>query len=250
MKRDSSAPFFIGWAAPPKELRAFLISLAVSLVVFAGLIAYLTAATQNDPGNGAFMGRANATGILQLDPYPVVHVIDSDRFVAGAPLILSGNGKIGVRDRAAEFDGQLVKVAGARLARGDLNGLQLRGGANGLAAAEGDLPVLETRDLGRWRLTGEICDGKCLIGAMRPGRGLAHKACATLCLDGGVPPVFVATDKVEGSEFFLLAGPAGGPIGDEMLDLAAVFIQAEGQIERRGMLNVFLLDPATIEVVR
>jgi hypothetical protein len=208
------------------------------------------AATQDDPGDGAFLGRANAIGILQARPYPVVHVIEGEKYSPGDTILLNGPGKRGVQERAAEFDGALVRVAGARIMRGDILAMQVAGGANGLKAAEGagEAPVAE--DLGRWRLTGEICDGKCLTGAMRPGRGLAHKACANLCLTGGVPPVFVSTDKVDGTEFMLLADADGGPVTDALLDHTATLVEVEGRVERRGGLLVFKIDPETLRLAR
>ncbi|GFE64182.1 hypothetical protein [Litoreibacter roseus] len=250
MNQSQDEPFFIGWAAPPDLLRPFLAGVALGLLLLAGVFAYLVSATQDDPGDGAFMGRAVAHGVLQTDPYPVLHVVESERYEPGTPLILSGNGKIGVRDRASKVDGQYVRAAGTKLERGDLSGLQLANGMNGLRPADGAIPQIETDDLGRWRLTGEICDGKCLIGAMRPGRGLAHKACANLCLAGDVPPVFVATDKVDGSEFFLLANADGQSLGDTMMDYTAIFIEAEGRVEKRGNLNIFFIEEDTVKVIR
>ena len=110
-----------------------------------------------------------------------------------------------------------------------------------------DLP--EDTPLGRWRIAGEICDGKCLAGAMRPGRGLAHKACANLCLVGDIPPVFATTGPVDGERYMLLAGPDGGPMPAEMYDFTAVLIDAEGEVYRRGDLLIFRVDPTTMRVL-
>ncbi|MCA8883528.1 MAG: hypothetical protein KDA50_07250 [Rhodobacteraceae bacterium] len=219
------------------------------MILLLGLAGYMVAATQNDPGDGAFLGRASAVGVLQAAPYPVVHVLESDTFAPGTAVLLSGLGKRGVQDRAEALDGAVVEIAGARMARGDIQGLQLRNGGDGLRAADGAGALPEPVDLGRWRLSGEICDGKCLTGAMRPGRGLAHKACANLCLIGGVPPVFVTTDKVDGTEFFLLADADGGPVTDAILDHTATLVEAEGRLERHGGLHVFRLDPGSLRVV-
>jgi hypothetical protein len=163
--------------------------------------------------------------------------------------MLAGQGKRGVLDRAAPLDGKLVQAKGIILKRGDLDMLQLQGGANGLSGAEGDGAVPGATPLGRWKLAGEICDGKCLAGAMRPGTGLAHKACANLCLAGGVPPVFVSSQPVEGSQYLLLADADGGPLPDWLYDQTAIFLSIEGDIERRGDLLIFRVDPASIEVL-
>ncbi|MCV6596724.1 MAG: hypothetical protein OIF40_06550 [Mangrovicoccus sp.] len=247
---DREAPFFIGWAAMPPGLRWFMGGIALGLILFLAGIAYVTAATQDDPGQGAFVGRANATGILQAEPYPILHVTESADFALGSALLLTGGGKRGVQGRAAGLDGALVAVSGARIARGDIAALQLRGGEAGLKALEqAAITPPAVQDLGRWRISGEICDGKCYAGAMRPGRGLAHKACANLCLIGGIPPVLVATDKIDGTEFFLLAGPDGGPVTDQILDHVGLLIELEGQVQRHGGMAVLRLDPETLKVI-
>ena len=127
--------------------------------------------------------------------------------------------------------------------------LQLRGGRNGLAILEDEGEVPEPEPLGRWKLAGEICDGKCMTGGMRPGRGLAHKACANLCISGGVPPVFVSTQPVEGSEFLMISVPDGGPLPQVVYDRMAQFVSLEGEITRHGDLLVLAIDPDSVEVL-
>ena len=126
--------------------------------------------------------------------------------------------------------------------------LQVRGGAEGLQVAEGEAALPEAVPLGRWRLAGEICDGKCLAGAMRPGRGLAHKACANLCLIGDIPPVFVSTQPVEGSEFLLVLDRNGGPMPKAAYDYIAQFVSVEGEVARHGDLLVLKMDADTLEL--
>ena len=251
---DSKEPFFVGWAAPPQGLRGFLIWVAAGLVGLFAAFGYLLAATQDDPGDGAFrfdLNRQTVVGVLESRPYPVIHVLESERFPEGHTLLLSGIGKLGAQDRGAALDGRVVRASGILLKRGDLDMLQLRAGAEGLSAAEAtEATPPEARPLGRWRITGEICDGKCYAGAMRPGRGLAHKACANLCLTGGVPPVFVATDKIDGTPFLLMADAVGGPVTDEVLDHTATLVEIEGEVERRGALLVFRIDPESIRLAR
>ena len=239
--------FFIGWAAPEGALRSFLLGIGVGLIIlFAGL-GYLVAATQDDPGNGSFAGRVAATGVVEALPYPVLHVTDSNRFSPGDTVLLYGAGKRGVAERVAPFDGQTVALRGQRIQRGDIGGIQLAGRA--FEPQDTNRPVPAAELLGDWRLTGEICDGKCYVGAMRPGRGLAHKACANLCINAGLPPVFVTNTPVEGSTFFLLADREGGPLGPEINDFVALLVSVEGRLERRGNLMVFAINPETLQKV-
>jgi hypothetical protein len=255
MAHRDDGPFFIGFAPPAASLRRFLLwMIAVLIAGFAGL-GWLIAATQDDPGDGAFRfdwGRQTVTGVLQATPYPILHVLESDRFPPGHTLLLSGQGKRGVQERADTLDGKVVTVSGVALKRGDLDMIQLRGGSDGISLADGAAPAEAPapQPLGRWRITGEICDGKCYAGAMRPGTGLAHKSCANLCLIGGVPPVFVTTDTVEGEEFLLLANAEGGSVTDEILDHVAKLVTITGEVERRGDLLVFRIDAQPIRLAQ
>ncbi len=248
----SEKPFFVGYLPAPGPLRVFLLSVCVALIGGLAAAGYLLGAAQDDPGPGAFRfdyGRQTVTGVVEMTPYPVIHVTKgNDRIKPGDSFLMTAAGKSGVDSRAMPLNGQLAEVSGVILERGDLYMLQLRGGRNGLKAAEGDAPEVPAEPQGRWKLTGEICDGKCLAGAMRPGRGLAHKACANLCLLGDVPPVFVSSQPVLGEEFLLVTGPGGTRLPREAYDFVAQFITAEGNITRRGDLLVWEIEPDTIRV--
>lgn len=247
---EKNSPFFVGYLPVPVALRKWL--LVICVVFVAGLAgAGLTmGAAQDDPGPGAFRfdyGRQTVTGVIELTPYPLVRVTEgNERIKPGTTLMLAGQGKSSVDSRAIPLEGQLAKVSGVVLQRGTLNMLQLRGGKNGLSAVEGTAPEQDVKPLGRWKLAGEICDGKCLAGAMRPGTGLAHKACANLCLIGGVPPVFVSSQPVDGSEFLLITGPDGTVLPPALYHQVGSYITIEGDVERRGDVLVFSVDPDTV----
>ena len=247
----SDKPFFVGYLPVPQALKGFLTVIAAGLIGFFGVLGWAMGTAQDDPGTGAFQGgRQDVSGVLELTPYPIVHILDgTERLPAGQTLMLSGGGKNGAIERAEGLDGQLVAASGQLLKRGDLDMLQLRGGRRGLAPGMGMSDAPAPEDLGRWKLAGEICDGKCLAGAMRPGRGLAHKACANLCLVGGIPPVFVSSQPVEGEEFLLVTGPDGTLMPEEVYDRIGQYISVEGQITRHGTLLVLAIDPETMEVL-
>ncbi len=246
-------PFFVGYLPVQQALRRWLLVVCALFVVGLTGIGMVMGTAQDDPGPGAFRfdyGRQTVSGVVELTPYPLVRVtVGNDRIKPGTTLMLVGQGKSNVDARAVPLEGQLAKVSGIVLQRGELNMLQLRGGANGLAAEEGEAPPQDSIPLGRWKLAGEICDGKCLAGAMRPGRGLAHKACANLCLIGGVPPVFVSSQPVDGSEFFLVTGPDGTALPKSAYDAIGQFVSIEGEVERRGDMLVLSIDPDSVEVL-
>ena len=246
---------FVGYLPVPVSLRRFLMVVSVLVVaIFVGA-GFLIGATQDEPAASGFRfdyGRQTVTGVIELTPYPLLRVTEGNELItSGKTLMLTAGGKSGVDDRAGALEGQLATVSGVILQRGTIDMMQLRGGPRGLRAAQGAAPVpaQQTEQLGRWKVTGEICDGKCLNGAMRPGRGLAHKACAALCLIGDVPPVFVSSQPIEGSDFMLITGPDGTRLPAAAYDYIGQFISLEGDLERRGDMLVLRMDAATMEVI-
>lgn len=251
-KKD--APFFVGYLPAPATLRQFLLLTCVLVVAIFALTGLLIGSTQDAPPESGFRfdyGRQTVTGVIELTPYPLLRVTEgNDRIKPGKTLMLTSGGKAGVDMRAMGLDGKLAQVSGVVLQRGTIDMLQLRGGQQGLTMMEGPTPEMVTEPLGRWKVAGEICDGKCLNGAMRPGRGLAHKACANLCLIGEVPPVFVTTQPVDGSEFMLITGPDGTRLPKAAYDRVGQFISMEGEVERRGDILVIRMDVDTMELIK
>ncbi len=243
-----AGPFYIGWASGvPRGLRGFLATVALAVLLVAASLGALLSASVDDPGGGEWLwdaGPQTLRGVVTVHPYPTLHLPPDSDHPAGRPVLLSGLGKTGVAADPA-LEGLLVEATGVMLKRGTVDQMQVE--EPGLVAVEGadPTPAPPALPLGRWRITGEICDGKCWNGAMRPGTGIAHRACASLCLIGGIPPVFVTTRPVEGSGFLLLGGPDGGPMPQALLDQVGLRVTLEGRLERRGGLLVFLADPAS-----
>lgn len=252
---DRDTPFFVGYMPVPRGLRMVFAAISIVLVAGAGILGYAIAATQDDPGAGAFRfdyGPQTVIGVLELTPSPLLHVTQgTDRVPVGHTLMLSGQGKNGAVERAAALEGQLVQATGIVIERGALDMMQLNGGNNFRAADDQtqipDIPTPEP--LGRWEITGEICDGKCAAGAMRPGRGIGHRACANLCLLGGVPPVFVTTQPVDGEEFLLIAGVGDETLPPELFDYVGLYVTLEGDVARHGDILVLSVDTETVVVV-
>ena len=247
MSGKSYDGFFIGWGKKfPKGLGSFLIAVCLfTLGIFAGT-AFSFVVSQDDPGDGSFRGRQNLVGVIKAEPYPVLHVLPGERYPDGHSIMLTGQGKRGVARQTKPLDGQVVRVRGALIKRGDLDMVQV--GRRIMPVKDQTAPQVKIESLGKWKLSGEICDGKCYAGAMRPGNGLAHKACANLCLVGGIPAVFVSKGAVNGSNFFMLTDSKGQPLDDRLYDLTAVLLTAEGEIERHGDLHVFKMDLDSVEV--
>jgi hypothetical protein len=229
--------FFVGWSGRlPRRHASFLRGCIAGAVCVFLLLGLALARATDDPGDGAVdwdAGEKTFRGVLMTRPYPLLHLAE------GHTLMMAGPTQVG-----PEFDpalnGKMVEATGVVAKRGTLDMLDTNAPLKGVEG-RGSSPAPPV-PLGRWRITGEICDGKCYSGSMRPGNGLAHKACANFCILGGVPPVFVSTAPVEGTSFMLLADAAGGPLPDRLYDLVALRVQLEGELERRGDLIVFKVD--------
>ena len=255
MSDKPDTPFFVGYLPTPLGLRVFLTGICLFLMLGAAALAYAVGVTQDDPGEGRLRfdyGPQTVFGVLELTPSPILHVTQgTDAIPVGHTLMLSGQGKNGAVERAAPLEGQLVRATGILIERGDLDMLQLNGGNNFRAAEDQSMiPEIPTPEpLGRWQITGEICDGKCEAGAMRPGSGIAHRACASLCLLGGVPPVFVTTQPVEGEEFLLITGEGNAVLPEALFDYVGLYVTLEGDVARHGDLLVLTVDTDTVELV-
>lgn len=253
--------FFVGYSSRlSRRTIGFLATTGASLLIMAGLFAFSLGAGTADPGDGRFIGGGanlqKLVGYVDLDPYPILRTLPDENGNTRA-LPLTGAAKFGVDGQATELQGQIVDVEGFILRRGDLDMINVNGGcgksfvkptALDLTPAQMSYVPGDDESLGRWRLVGEICDGKCYAGVMRPGNGIAHLAFADLCLIGGVPPVFVSTGDIEGENFFWLADADGGPLPDDFYPYVALRIGVEGEVERRDDIMIFKIDLSTVEV--
>ena len=231
----SDPDFFVGYLGKvPRPLALFNIRCGLALVALFALAALaLGRGGDAEAGAAVFAGEdARLEGRIETLPYPLL------RLPSGHAVLLAGDGKRGAQEIIRDFAGKSAKLEGYLLKRGTLD--MLLPGPVSAAVALPD-PVAAV-SLGRWRAAGEICDGKCSTGAMHQGSGLAHKACANLCLAGGVPPVFALASPLDGDSFALLADAAGGPVPPGALDLTALPVELEGDVERRGDLLVFKVD--------
>jgi hypothetical protein len=118
------------------------------------------------------------------------------------------------------------------LARSALDMMQVRRQTDGMQAVEGAVPAIDVQPLGRWRLAGEICDGRCFAGALRPGRGLAHKACANPWLLRMIPAAFVSSQHAEGAEFLVIVGRGGAHLPENANYCAGPYILISGRFRR------------------
>lgn len=258
--KSEDAPFFIGYQPMPKGLKAPVLGAVLAFVLLAVGAAALIAVNQRDPGTGlwAFDRPVTMTGRLEYAPYPLLLVDGGEESWSGKVAFLSLVGKLGVQDYLNAYKGDHVALTGFRIEREGmvmLEVIEAEDAVDLVASRAPDNPFLDAEpvSLGPQSLQGEIIDSKCFLGVMKPGDGKVHKACATVCVVGGIPPMFVGW-KADGTyDLYLITDPDGraivttpGEAVSPLLDYIADYVSVEGEVVDRGGRKELRLDPTTI----
>ena len=239
----SDDDFFVGWAEQlPKADRRSFVGIGLTVVAgCAGLGAGL-ALSQREPSPGGWdlANEREWTGVVTATPYAMLRTRDLD----GEPrtVLLACEGKCGVATSIGAFDGRRVTIRGTLIERG-------RHAMIAVSSAPDWITDSETADdealifasptvLTNATLDGEILDTKCWFGAMNPNSGKPHKACAALCIRGGIPPAFYVKDPAEQSALLILTAQ-GRPFGTDLLPLVADAVRIEGRLQRADDLLFF-----------
>lgn len=231
----SDPGFFVGYLknVPAALARVNLIFGALLFALFVVLALLLGRGGDAAAGGAAFSdGELSDQGVVFMSPYP--HLVTS----SGRTLLLVADGKRGAQDMFKGMDGESARIYGYAYARDELRTVIM----DRFEPVAAPMATEASQKLGRWRASGEICDGKCAAGSMHPGRGLSHKACANLCVAGGVPPVLVMATPLAGVHDVLLAAADGGPAPALVGDISAIPVELEGDVERRGNLLIMRVD--------
>jgi len=241
--------FYVGYRQLPvgygRALRV-IVGCVVGVVVGSGVA---IGVSQRDPGAAVWDTSMERTweGVAVVEPFPAVLVVGEDGGVQ--PHLVVQIGKVGAREILEPFAGEVVTVTGFQLERAGRRIVELTS-AESVAQVEGGsgfvLPVVYGVDEAV-ELEGEIVDGKCYLGAMKPGDGKAHKACALLCLDGGLPPMFADTrDPATADIRLLVFGDQGAVLPDVYRDLVAERVVVRGIEGMWGDVRVVRVEDVTL----
>ena len=206
--------------------------LLVALLAVASLLAMST----NPAGIGVWASdTVSFEGVLRVDPY--AEVITAD----GRAMLIVDAGKGGIRDGIGAHEGELVRVEGFPISRVGHSVLELLPGEAGLTPLG---PLMGGAALDRPSgdaviVRGEVLDLKCFLGAMKPGRGVTHRGCAVLCVQGGVPPAIMGRDGfVE-----VLVSDAWGAMNERLLDHVGTVVEIRGvRAVRDGIPYLAVMD--------
>ena len=250
--------FYVGYLPLPAALRLWLASVVGAIVVAAIALSVVVSVTARDPGPAVWNDGeiTTFTGTLTCDPWPTLWVSTAEHASQSVrPLLLIEEGKHGSRQELSALDGRTVTLRGHTLTRGELRMLELSGEADAVKQAESSaasMSALIRTENGTVTLTGEVIDPKCFSGAMKPGDGKGHKACATLCIRGGIPPMLAVWDSDGEPTLWLLTDAQGKAFTEqsleELLPFVGDFVKVQGQAFLTGNLRLLRVDPR--EIVR
>ena len=247
--------FYVGYLPEAPSALARVTKLRVGVLILIGAVIAALIVTGQRPFAKAsfeFSSPTAHTGWIQARPYPMLLVQRPGQTRnAFSRYLLVDFGKFGAPEEIAALHGQHVQLEGNLVYRDDQTMLELVAGSVEVAPTEAAGPAMDTwtEDLGQHALRGEIVDSKCFLGVMKPGNLKVHRACATRCISGGVPPVFLVRDRRGVATYFLLADEDGGQVNDRVLDHIADPLQVEGHVVRYGDVLVLRSDPATFHRV-
>ena len=244
--------FYINYAPIPGSYRRFLLQFVPLLVLGAILFAVFLPGLHNQFNPGKIQGATELEGLLVAEPVPHLIVPRPGNVISNVPFsryILSGTGKTGPLAPVLDQVGNWVKLSGIVVSRNQLSVIAARSAEPIEPPANVTITPDAGTALGPYALTGEILDGKCYPGIMKPGQSKTHRACAIRCISGGVPAVFQVQNTRNDVMYFLLADEQGQAVNDRVLDLVADSVQITGEVVQYDDMFVLQADPATYERV-
>ena len=248
-----SDEFYTGYGPIPPGYRRFLLFLIPALINGALLLAIILPQVHFDQFHaGTSNPKIPLEGLLITEPAPHLLVPQEgtpESRPAPSVYLLSGPGKTAPSPAVLKQAGQWVKLAGVPFVRNNLTVVATRGAEPSQPPAGSPTQPPPMTSLGQFTLTGEIVDGKCYPGIMKPGRTKTHRACAVRCITGGVPPVFLVQKPTGEALYFLLADQEGKAVRDRILGLIADPIQITGEVMQYGDSLVLKADPTTYELL-
>jgi len=250
MSKDSPSAFFVGYKTMPATLKRFYVPVVGVLLVLTAFVGHSIASHQKHQGHGVWNSAEKVTyeGVLSVDPYPILHRADDAEQENTQSIMLVMVGKHSANAVSTEFAGKHVSVTGFAISRGGWRMLEIEAATDiqALDREATDAPAsdaLEYSSLGDVTLSGEIVDSKCFLGVMKPGGGPIHKACAEMCLLGGIPPMLVVRDEQDRKFGYLLTASNHASAAESLSSLAAEPVEIRGELMQQGdMLYIKMAD--------
>lgn len=242
-----TSPIYVGYMPMPKRVKR-AVRIAVPALLWLMLVpAYFwaSAAQPAEPATWDTSAAQTFAGTLVLDPYPFLVTDEGPRLIVEA-------GKIGAQQRfATTAPGSTITLTGYPLELGERRMIELLGSDDAVHVNEPPKATFATTAPRDVILRGEIVDAKCNLGAMKPGIGPTHRACAILCVRGGIPAVLVGFDALGNPGTWIIARPTDqaepgrpplGPMDDRWTPLIGQPVELRGSAVSLAGLNIVTPD--------
>ena len=256
MKNDE---FYIGYVKNiPKNLARFILFVVLSFFIISLGYAIINHIFRVPFHSGvASKQYITLEGVFAAKPYPMLltyrlgrSVAKNDTQIKISRYYIVPPGKYGLNNIAKKLDGKYISVGGKVIYRDNqtmfvINKKSIKEIKKKKKLLKKILKVSSTQILGKFSLQGEIVDSKCYLGQMQPGAGKPHRACATLCIRGGLPPLFVTKLPELGfqSLYLILTSKIDEPVNQDVLNMVAEPIEITGEIIKKDNLYFFRSDP-------
>jgi hypothetical protein len=254
-ERSDDVEFFVGYLPMSTGFKRVVLGIGLGVLLLLLAAGFALASTTRGAGPAKFtFARSEGTlGVLTTEPSAVLWTLDPSVADGARGTLLVRSGKFGLSERSRELAGRVVRVSGQSLERDGQRMIELSGEPK---PADAELPNAErtllagpsVRSFGEVTLSGEIEDSKCYLGRMRPGDKRTHRACAQLCIRGGIPALFITRDQAGTARQLLLADRQGHSIDQALLPYVAEPIEISGELTQLG--NLFVLKTSLAGVKR
>jgi hypothetical protein len=243
---DQDDPFYVGYLDTPDRYRRSIKLVIVLITVWSAMTAFLVVLAQRPPGNATWdiSNERTWSGLLLEEPYPML-VTERET------LLVVRMGKRGAHDLLKDLYGSEYTINGYALQRDGRKMIELAPDFVATPTQQQTIRAPELMMLSDepMHYTGEIIDGKCFLGAMKPGNGFGHRSCAVLCLQGGLPPMFADRNASPDAMYPLLLIDGSTTLPDHVLSKVARHVRISATPAMLGDLPVLVTSAAEIEVI-
>lgn len=237
--------FFVGYLPMGPGTRRFLLGAGAILALAVAIGSFALSRSQPAPPEGdlqPYRTGSEVIGYYVARPYPHLRTIDESGEIKTILLVSQSKHRYDgdLEDRAVVVTGNVIERTGSRM----MEVVSLDSPAD--LEIDPRLAAVIAEARGPVSLTGEIVDSKCYFGRMRPGSGRAHRACAQLCISGGIPPVLVTRDPDGGEVHYILCGASETMVNEAVIPFVAEPVELTGDLTQRGDMRLLSIDPSQI----
>ena len=243
---NSESDFYIGYLPKaPMGLSRFVRGVIIGLGLFVVALAVQLSLGQMPFAKSYFeFGKVrDFEGTVLARPYPSLIVSRPGQPAQGdgtSEYLLVAPGKHGADDLIRNFVDTTVRLRGQLIYGDGRTMVEIEPGSiqeKGTHSAQQSVG----ESLGTLTVTGEIVDSKCYLGVMNPGRGKVHRDCASRCLSGGIPPLFI--EFAGGTQLLLIAEDGTDLSYDQIKEFIAEPLTIHGEHIQRGDWHLLRINP-------